>query len=85
MTDAEKFERELQKILEEYPEAFEAFFGPKQPFDSNTRPYDIFECKGGGWGVVLDRSPDGNIRTGGPFGTKEAALAFVAEYTPRNS
>jgi hypothetical protein len=60
--------RSLQKALEEDPEAFEEIFSPKQPFDSNIRPFDIFECKGGGWSVVLSvcGGPDGNIRTVGP-------------------
>src|SRR5215831_21241549 len=55
LTELEKaeIEEELQRILEENPEAFEEVFGPKQPFDSNTRPWEIFECKTDDWGVVF--------------------------------
>src|SRR5215471_4251122 len=81
-----ELEEELQRIFKEDPEAFEEVFGPKQWFDSNTRPWDIFETKSGGWSVVLsvEGGPDGRVRMVGPFGTKEDALAFVAEHAPRN-
>jgi hypothetical protein len=95
MTDGEKkqplseiekaeLEEELQMALEKFPEEFEEVFGLKQPFDSNTRPYDIVEYKGGQWGVVLSVGPDDKIATVGPFATKEDALAFVAGHSPRN-
>jgi hypothetical protein len=84
MIDEIEEEEELQRILEQFPEAVKEVFGLKQPFDSKTRPYDIFEYKAGAWGVVLDRKPDGNIVTVGPFATRETALAFVAKHAPRN-
>jgi len=88
MTDAEKKQssgrsrrrrrrrlwRRLQKLLEQFPEAVDEVFGLKQPFDSNTRPFDIFEYSG----------PGDRIKTMEPFATKENALAFVAEHAPKN-
>src|SRR5262249_46386587 len=78
MTDAEKKQssgrsrrrrlwRRLQKLLEQFPEAVDEVFGLKQPFDSNTRPFDIFEYSG----------PGDRIKTMELFATKENALAFV--------
>jgi hypothetical protein len=78
----EEIEERLQRLAEEFPEEFEKAYAPKQPFGSSTRPFDVFEYRTGGWGVVL--SVGSKLTTVGRFATREAALAYVAEHAPRN-
>jgi hypothetical protein len=70
---------EFEEISEEIRDALT----PRQPFDADTRPFDVYECKMG-WGVVLPGSVSGRNVRGLLLATREEALAFVAKYAPRN-